>query len=226
MEKLDINLHKFQTKIHVDEIKDYKFGRLTMIEEVEPTYKKKLKFLTWFKTKIRMVKCKCDCGNTCIVRLHGVINGQIKSCGCLQEEHRQDLHNRITPEGKKRMAEALEKSRNTPEFKARVREMGLHNRKYEEVCSYCGKPEHYALGYCRACYARFNRSGVVDGKEQRMARRLAEMEAKNEARHNKYQPTTERGKEFLIKFQSGMSLADIAREQGVSRQRIHQIMQK
>lgn len=46
--------------------------------------------------------------------------------------------------------------------KEMAREMGLRNRKYDEVCSYCGKPEHYAKGYCRLCYARYRRNGFVE----------------------------------------------------------------
>lgn len=30
--------------------------------------------------------CKCDCGNTCIVRRNGLTTGNTQSCGCLQKE--------------------------------------------------------------------------------------------------------------------------------------------
>ena len=224
MAKLKISL--FEKKYTAEDIDGKTIGRLTILHEVEPIVRKKLKFLTWHKKYTRRVLCECDCGNVFETDLFRVMNGKTQSCGCLLKEMRQTLHERVTPEGKAKMSEASKQRANQPEEIERVRQMGLYNRKHEEVCDYCGKPEHYALGYCRACYARFNRTGVVDAKEQRMARRLAEIEEKNEARHNKYNPTTERGKELLIKFQSGMSLAEIGREQGVSRQRIHQIMSK
>lgn len=40
--------------------------------------------------------------------------------------------------------------------------MGLKNRKYENKCIYCGKEEHYAKGYCKACYCRLRRHGTLE----------------------------------------------------------------
>ncbi len=45
-----------------------------------------------------------------------------------------------------------------------ARRIGLKNRKYEEKCTYCGKEEHYAKGYCKACYNRYKRNGFVEPK--------------------------------------------------------------
>ena len=45
-----------------------------------------------------------------------------------------------------------------------ARRIGLKNRKYEEKCTYCGKDEHYAKGYCRNCYNRYRRNGFVEPK--------------------------------------------------------------
>lgn len=52
-----------------------KFSRLTVIKRVENN-----------KHKQRMWLCKCDCGNEKIVRGLDLINGKIKSCGCLKIE--------------------------------------------------------------------------------------------------------------------------------------------
>lgn len=51
-----------------------KFNRLTVIEKAE----KRGKFWYW--------KCKCDCGNECIIRGSSIKNNEIKSCGCLKKE--------------------------------------------------------------------------------------------------------------------------------------------
>jgi len=51
-----------------------RFGRLTIIHEVEKRNKK------------RYFLCECDCGNTREVRLVALRSGEIKSCGCLRNE--------------------------------------------------------------------------------------------------------------------------------------------
>lgn len=56
-----------------------KFGRLTVIERVQnyisPQNRQEARWL-----------CKCDCGNTDIVRSSSLRSGHIQSCGCLQKE--------------------------------------------------------------------------------------------------------------------------------------------
>lgn len=51
-----------------------RFGRLIVLEEVEPIYGKQ---------KIRRYLCQCDCGNTKIVRYNNLLYGGTRSCGCL-----------------------------------------------------------------------------------------------------------------------------------------------
>ena len=55
-----------------------KFGRLTIIEKVDSVFtggKKRGAF-----------KCKCDCGNEIIALRENLLQGNTKSCGCLQAE--------------------------------------------------------------------------------------------------------------------------------------------
>ena len=68
-----------------------KFGRLTVIEQaesyVEPSGRKQI-----------MYRCKCECGNECVVRGANLSNGHTKSCGCYQREVRADsLSSRSLP---------------------------------------------------------------------------------------------------------------------------------
>ena len=57
-----------------------KYGRLTVVEEVEPRKSP-------CGATHRMVKCKCDCdGKETIVYLNSLLRGTTKSCGCLQKE--------------------------------------------------------------------------------------------------------------------------------------------
>lgn len=70
----------------IENIVGMRFGRLTVIEELEP------KRYTG-QTK-RRVLCKCDCGNEKVVDLAHLVSGHTQSCGCyavddLQERSRK-----------------------------------------------------------------------------------------------------------------------------------------
>lgn len=52
-----------------------KFGKLTVIERAEKS-----------KSGVTRWKCKCDCGNEAIVSVYQLLNGNTKSCGCLNRE--------------------------------------------------------------------------------------------------------------------------------------------
>ena len=56
-----------------------RFGRLVVLEQAEYHIDKKGR-------KIRMWKCKCDCGNETIVRHGGLQSGKTTSCGCFHKE--------------------------------------------------------------------------------------------------------------------------------------------
>lgn len=83
--------------------------------------------------------CECECGNTFNTRATNIIYGFVKSCGCLKTE----------------------------KVKEHTKEMGLKNRKHEEKCDYCGKEEHYALGYCKVCYNRLKRTNKIERTNNR-----------------------------------------------------------
>lgn len=55
------------------------YGRLTVIEEVEPYISSKGK-------KSRSYKCQCNCGNEIITRRSCLLSGATQSCGCLFKE--------------------------------------------------------------------------------------------------------------------------------------------
>ena len=52
-----------------------RYGRLTVIEEVEP-------YIRPSGSKERRFKCRCDCGNVKIVLLSSLRSGRTSSCGC------------------------------------------------------------------------------------------------------------------------------------------------
>lgn len=52
-----------------------KFNRLTVLE-----------FVGTDTSKSRIWRCRCDCGNECIVRTSRLVNSVVKSCGCLRKE--------------------------------------------------------------------------------------------------------------------------------------------
>lgn len=51
-----------------------RFGRLTVL-----SYEKTVKSRAYWK-------CKCDCGNICLVSSHNLLGGVTRSCGCLQRD--------------------------------------------------------------------------------------------------------------------------------------------
>ena len=62
-----------------------KYGRLTIIGEAEP-------HICPNGDKKRQVICNCDCGNkNIIVRLHHLISGNTKSCGCYKREQIKEI---------------------------------------------------------------------------------------------------------------------------------------
>lgn len=60
--------------VRIDNLKNKKFGKLTVIKMHED----KSKGIKWV--------CKCDCGNETIVYSNFLKSGHTKSCGCLQKE--------------------------------------------------------------------------------------------------------------------------------------------
>ena len=63
------------SKIHLNDLKGQKFGKLTAIEKVGNNEKGQV---FW--------KCKCDCGNVHITLGSHLINGNTKSCGCIRSK--------------------------------------------------------------------------------------------------------------------------------------------
>ncbi len=56
-----------------------RFGSLTVIEKTEETVRHG-------GARSPLWKCRCDCGNTTLVRLDSLTSGNIRSCGCMENE--------------------------------------------------------------------------------------------------------------------------------------------
>ena len=56
-----------------------KFGRWTVLEEVEP-------YVAPCGNRYRRFKCRCECGQSKDVCLHDLVSEKQKSCGCLRRE--------------------------------------------------------------------------------------------------------------------------------------------
>lgn len=76
----------------VGELKRQKFGRLTVVEEVEP--------IIYPSTKLRRVRCVCDCGGTVYVPIGNLIRGDTRSCGCLRREYITEKNKATIKHGK------------------------------------------------------------------------------------------------------------------------------
>lgn len=66
--------------INTKELIGNKFGRLTVVEDLGIFVKEGT------KTKLHWVKCKCDCGNKCVVDLYKLKSGHTQSCGCIAKD--------------------------------------------------------------------------------------------------------------------------------------------
>lgn len=69
-------------KIEIQE--GQKFGRWTFLKDTDS--------IIVSDKKVRMVICKCDCGNERSVALFNLRNGKSLSCGCLQKEIAKKIH--------------------------------------------------------------------------------------------------------------------------------------
>lgn len=76
-------------------------------------------------------KVQCDCGSPVKEVTKSHLIWTTRSCGCLRKEEKD-------------------------KDKERVRQMGLSNRKHFG-CTYCGKDEHYAKGFCISCWKKWKR---------------------------------------------------------------------
>jgi hypothetical protein len=67
------------------DITGQKFGRLTVIKRIPSISTRTTRWL-----------CKCDCGSLHAVNKNNLINGQVKSCGCLASELKKKRKTRTT----------------------------------------------------------------------------------------------------------------------------------
>ena len=70
-----------------DEIIGKKFGRLTVLFETDPIYRKDKP-----NCKRRVYKCKCDCGKEINILRDSLMSKNTKSCGCLAREPHEARH--------------------------------------------------------------------------------------------------------------------------------------
>lgn len=61
-----------------NDLSGQRFGKLVAVKSI---YDREKKVTFW--------ECKCDCGNTCLVRANMLVHGRTKSCGCLRADSNQ-----------------------------------------------------------------------------------------------------------------------------------------
>lgn len=201
-------------------------GRLVVLREGKPIITRALRFIKFYEYKKRMIDCQCDCGNIITITPSKFMSGKYKSCGCLDKDHRAANKDRLRDYCKNQMPESERERR-----REQARKMALKNRKYEEVCTNCGKEEHYAHGLCRNCYHKQRRTGDFDRRGTQAAQR-AELERQHEEAMAKKRndrikacnPNTDRGREFLKLYAKGKTLQEIADMNNITRERVRQIM--
>ena len=67
----------------IEELKGMTFGSLKVIAELEP----KMYHYRNRDAKVRMMKCRCKCGNITTVSLNNLLRGHTTSCGCYKREY-------------------------------------------------------------------------------------------------------------------------------------------
>ena len=72
-------------KIHYNDLTNQRFGKLVCIK---PVGSDKYKYTRWL--------CQCDCGNTCIRASRDLLDGNVKSCGCLKSFGETVIHEWLT----------------------------------------------------------------------------------------------------------------------------------
>ena len=79
----------------IEIIAGIRFGKLMVIKESEPIFNKS-------GNKIRMIECKCDCGNIKTTRLTLLRSNQTTSCGCFHKQKISSIFKKhgdsLTPE--------------------------------------------------------------------------------------------------------------------------------
>lgn len=70
-------------KAKIEILDGMRFGKLVVLNEIEKAKNEKNRHNKWL--------CRCDCGNTTIVRSTELRNGKTKSCGCLNYARLVDL---------------------------------------------------------------------------------------------------------------------------------------
>lgn len=71
------------------DLTNQKFGKLTAIKRAEDYIKPSgAKMVRW--------ECKCDCGNTIVVRGDHLRNGTTKSCGCSRKEANKKVNMEVS----------------------------------------------------------------------------------------------------------------------------------
>ena len=81
MAKKSIPNHRIKNQAPIGK----RFHRLVVLAEIEQYIDPKT------GKRIRMVSCKCDCGNTKNIRLNALISGNTKSCGCFATQRRKEF---------------------------------------------------------------------------------------------------------------------------------------
>lgn len=134
-----------------------RFGRLIVLERVDPPSHVKDKHYTYWK-------CQCDCGNITVVRRDALLNGSTQSCGC--------IHDEISGERMKKM------------FTKDYRRYDENNNLIEKFCPTCGRwllPVEFLSsksvldGYsyeCKECYMHSTRNRYNSYKGSAKHRKL------------------------------------------------------
>lgn len=102
--------------------------------------------------------------------------------------------------------------------------MKMSPKRHDSVCTYCGKPQHYAKGLCQACYARLMRTGSLEYKEKK-PKVIHDKRIKNRAYLSETLVwKTEKEKMLIEGLAENLTYREIGDKLGVTKQRIDQMI--
>lgn len=166
--------------------------------------------------------CRCSCGNTLVVKKNDLLSCRVLSCGQCQPKNNKAFTRSVFNE-----YGSVTDFDYGPDVK---------------TCSYCGRPEVWARGLCKNCYARYhvNKKNLLkigyDGDDideyalKYMPFGSKRSSGKVHSKHSRAESlspsSSNKNAEEMLRLytECNMTYAQIANVFGISRQRVYQIL--
>lgn len=128
---------KRQRTFHGKDLTGQRFGRLVALHPVNTKQ---------YTEKKAVWRCRCDCGNETDIAASSLVKGLSKSCGCLNQERRSELHDHLHDIEETCVERLIRAQKSEAENKAGFRGLFLtKGGKYRVTITF--QKVHYHIGY-------------------------------------------------------------------------------